>query len=57
MTGDRVPVKILTLRLIANLSPELARGLGLGPGQGQEDLCEFKASLVYKSNSRAARAT
>ena len=31
MTGDRVPVKILTLRLIANLSPELARGLGLGP--------------------------
>ncbi len=31
MIGDLLPVQILTLRLIPNLSPELARGLGLGP--------------------------
>ncbi len=30
MTGERIPVEILTLRLIANVSPELAEGLGLG---------------------------
>lgn len=31
MTGDVLPVRILSLRLIANVSPDLARGLGLGP--------------------------
>lgn len=31
MKGDLVPVRVLSLRLIANVSPELARALGLGP--------------------------
>ncbi len=31
MTGDLLPVNILSLQLIANVSPDLARGLGLGP--------------------------
>lgn len=30
MTGDLIPVKILALQLIANVSPDLAAGLGLG---------------------------
>ena len=29
MTGDTLPVEILTLQLIANVSPDLARRLGL----------------------------
>ena len=32
MTGDLIPVKLLTMQLIANVSPDLARGLGLGEG-------------------------
>ena len=30
MIGDVIPVRILALQLIANVSPELAGGLGLG---------------------------
>lgn len=29
MTGETIPVNILTMQLIANVSPDLARGLGL----------------------------
>jgi hypothetical protein len=28
-----------------------------GQGQGQADLCEFEASLVYRTSSRIAKAT
>ena len=30
MTNDLIPVKILALQLIANVSPDLAKGLGIG---------------------------
>lgn len=32
LIGDKIPVNIFTLQLIANVSPELARGLGIGEG-------------------------
>lgn len=43
MTGDLVPVKILTLQLIANVSPELAQGLGLG--------AEYKSVGIISTDS------
>jgi hypothetical protein len=37
--------------------PSLARCGGALGRQKQEDVCEFKASLVYKASYRTARAT
>lgn len=33
MIGQPIPTRLLASQLIANVSPDLARGLGLGPGQ------------------------